>query len=79
MMMMVASVHALCIQGRSYMYAKSQVRTHMDRNKGGLNHNSDGLLMLSWLCRVQNHMRRTNFSNSLNPILTEFVILVTTL
>ena len=33
-------------QGRSYIYTKTQVRTHLDQNMGIFFHSSDGFLML---------------------------------
>ena len=37
------------VQGRSYEYANTQVRTQLDQNMGKFYRNSDGFLML--LCR----------------------------
>ena len=34
------------LQGRSYVYAKTHLRIHLDQNMGRFYHNSDGLLML---------------------------------
>ena len=31
-------------QGRSYVYAKTHLRTHLDQNVGRFYHNSDGFL-----------------------------------
>ena len=36
----------LLMQGRSYIYAKTYLHTHLDKNMGRLYHNYDGFLMI---------------------------------
>ena len=55
-------------QWRSYIYAKTHLRTHFDKNMGRFYHNSDGLLMLC----VQNVCLEPILISQ-NQILTEFV------
>ena len=58
-------------QWRSYVYAKSHLRTHLDNNMGRFYHNPDGLLMLC----IQKVCVKP-ISISLNQILTEFVMML---
>ena len=59
------------MQGHSYIYAKTEVRTFGPENIGKFYHSSDGILILC----VQNVCVEAILI-SLNPILTEFVMIL---
>ena len=52
------------VHGRSYIYAKMQVRTHLGQNMERFYHNADGFLMLHVMCTKRVCRIIINFSNS---------------